>query len=260
MPRSRIRKTAFQVSVSLNAECQRAADCPHRHLPDLARGVKKRYHFGKLSDRELVDEYVAEVLPLFERARSPVFVSEGVCYGPDQVGFIDSLDPTPEERAALERVLPEVQGLFEVEDATASRALEKLWPDHAETIVQAIVPDPDRASRLVREARSSPGRVERAPPPSRSSHPRARGARGAAAVRRPRARSGVSRCDRTSLPVPGARAAEKLLVERLPREGKQRGLAFGVSSSSAGNRPIFGSSRTRSRTLDGASSRRSNRS
>ena len=93
-----------------------------------------------------------------------MFVSEGVCYGPDQVGFIDSLDPTPEERAALERVLPEVQGLFEVEDATASRALEKLWPDHAETIVQAIVPDPDTSGPARSGGPQFPRPGERAPP------------------------------------------------------------------------------------------------
>ncbi|HEV2166492.1 MAG TPA: hypothetical protein VGS23_05910, partial [Thermoplasmata archaeon] len=221
-------ESAFQVSVSLNAECRLAQDCPHRHLPGLPRSLKKRYHFGKLSDRELVDAYVAEVLPLFERARSPIFVSEGTCYGSDRGAFVDSLDPTPEERAALERVLPEVQGLFEVEEATASRALEKLWPEHADTIVRAIVPDPERADRLVREARSSPGRVSellhRAARATREREaldalPRYEGLAPEAAYLDAAARAFRSQ---------GARAAEKLIVERLPREGKQRGLAFGL--------------------------------
>ncbi|MCI4357899.1 MAG: hypothetical protein L3J95_02025 [Thermoplasmata archaeon] len=221
-------ESAFRVTVSLNAQCDSAPDCPHRHLPGLSRGVTKRYHFGKLSDREVLDEYVAGVLPLFERSRSPIFVSEGNCFGPDRKRFIDSLEPTPEEQAALERVLPEVQGLFEVEEATASRALEKLWPDHAETIVQAIVPDPERASRLVKEARSAPGRV------SELLHRAARATREREALDAlpqyhglvPEATflDSIARAYRSQ----GARASEKLLLDRLPREGKQRGIAFGL--------------------------------
>ena len=221
-------EAAFPVSVSLNADCQSSADCPHRHLPSLARSARKSYHFGKLSDREVIDAYIAEVAPYFERSRDPIYVSEGTCYGPDRAKFIDSLDPTPEERTALDRVLPEVPGFFEVEEATASRALEKLWPEHADTIVQAIVPDPERASRLVREARSSPGRV------SELLHRAARATREREAIEAlphygplaPEAAflDGIARAFRSQ----GSRAAEKLLIDRIPREGKQRGIAFGL--------------------------------
>ncbi len=214
--------------MSLNVDCRRDPNCLHQQLPELPRGLRKRYHFGKVSDRELVDAYIAEVGPVLDRARAPIFVSEGTCFGPDQAAFIDSLDPTPEERAALERVLPEVRGLFDIEEATASRALERLWPNHAETIVQAIVPDPERASRLVREARASPGRV------SELLHRAARATREREALEALPAFSGlvpeaafldsIARAYRSQ----GARAAEKVLIERLPREGKQRGIAFGL--------------------------------
>ncbi|HEV2428400.1 MAG TPA: hypothetical protein VGV64_00935, partial [Thermoplasmata archaeon] len=152
-------EAAFPVSVSLNVDCRGTADCPHRHLPDLPRGLRKRYAFGRLSDRELLEAYRAEVRPALERSRAPILVAEGRCYGADRTAFIEALDPTPEERTALERVLGEVTGLFEIDEAAASRALERLWGEHAETIVAAIVPDPERAARLVREARASPGRV-----------------------------------------------------------------------------------------------------
>jgi hypothetical protein len=218
----------FPVSVSLNVRCQSREECPHRHLPELPRALRKRYAFGKLSDRELIDEYRAAVAPLLERSRTPIFVAAGVCYGPDASAFIDALHPTHEERTALESVLSDVPGLFEVNEATASRALEKLWPDHAETIVAAIVPDPERASRLVKEARAAPGRV------SELLHRAARASREREALEAlPQYRSlsreasyvdAVARAYRSQ----GAAAAEKLLVERLPREGKERGIAFGL--------------------------------
>ncbi len=219
---------SYEVGVSLNVECTSASDCPHRHLPALPRGTRKRYAFGKLSDRAVIDEYVAEVRPELERSREPIFVAEGVCYGPDRVRFIEALAPTPEERTALESVLPDVRGLFEVDEAAASRALERLWPEHAETIVQAIVPDPQRAAQLVREARNAPGRV------SELLHRAARASRErqtldalpAYEALAPEAAylDAVARAFRSQ----GPRAAEKLLLERLPREGKQRGIAFGL--------------------------------
>jgi hypothetical protein len=221
-------EAAFPVSASLNVDCRGGPDCPHQHLPPLSRTLRKRYHFGKLSDRELLDEFTAEARGALERARDPIFVAEGTCYGANRAAFIDSLDPTPEERTALERVLPEVRGLFEVDEAAASRALEKLWAEHADTIVQAIVPDPERAARLVREARAAPGRV------SELLHRAARASRERetlealpayeALVPEAAFLDAIARAYRAQ----GARAAEKLLLERLPREGKQRGIAFGL--------------------------------
>ncbi|MCI4349005.1 MAG: hypothetical protein L3J93_02140 [Thermoplasmata archaeon] len=221
-------ESAFSVSVSLNVECKRSRDCPHLRLPELPRGLRKRYAFGRMSDRELLEAYRTEAIGVLERSRDPIFVAEGVCYGPDRAAFIEVLAPTPEERSALDEVLPEVRGLFDIDEASASRALEKLWPQHADIIVRAIVPDPARASELVREARNAPGRVSellhRAARASREremldSLPHYQSlSREAAFV------DAVARAFRAR----GPRAAEKLVIERMPREGKERGLAFGI--------------------------------
>ncbi|HUI38619.1 MAG TPA: hypothetical protein VLY85_03205 [Thermoplasmata archaeon] len=221
-------ESTFEITASLNVDCRSATDCPHRHLPDLPRGLRKRYLFGRLSDRELLEAYRGEVVPALQRVREPIFVAEGVCYGPDRAAFIQALDPTPEERRALEEVLPEVGGLFEIDEAAASRALEQLWGEHAETIVRAIVPDPERASRLVREARNAPGRVSellhRAARASRERETLETLPQYASLSREAAFVDGTARAYRAQ----GARAAEKLLFDRLPREGKERGLAFGM--------------------------------
>jgi hypothetical protein len=219
---------AFPVSVSLNVRCQSREDCMHRHLPELPRGLRKQYVFGRLSDRQVIDEYRAAVAPLLERTREPIFVAAGTCYGPDMAAFVAALKPSGEERSALDRVLPEVEGLFEVDEASASQALEKLWPDHAETIVAAIVPDEERAARLVREARASPGRVSellhRAARASRERETLEALPRYARLTREAAFVDAVARSFRSQ----GAGAAEKALVERLPRDGKERGIAFGL--------------------------------
>lgn len=218
----------FSVSADLNVECHGGDSCVHANLPALPRGVRKRYLFGRSSDREMLDAYVEFLRPRLERTRAPVFVAAGVCYGSDRAKFVEALSPTEEERTALERTLPSVEGLFEIDEPRASRALERLWPQHAEEIVGAIVSDPKEAERLVREARAAPGRV---------SELLARAARrGAEEARRkelptydnlaPEAAyvDAVARTFRAR----GAAAAEKALLERLPREGKERGIAVGL--------------------------------
>jgi hypothetical protein len=218
----------FVVSASLNVECHGGAGCVHAALPDLPRGIRKRYLFGRSSDREMLDAYIAYLTPRLDRTRDPVFVAAGVCYGSDRTKFVEAIAPTAEERVALERTLPSVEGRFEIDEPRASRALERLWPQHAEEIVGAIVTDPREAERLVREARAAPGRV---------SELLARAAkRGAEEARRkelpefqglsPEAAyvDAVARTYRSR----GAGAAEKVLIDRLPREGKERGLAVGL--------------------------------
>ncbi|MCI4368801.1 MAG: hypothetical protein L3K09_04480 [Thermoplasmata archaeon] len=218
----------FTIDASLNVDCHGGEECIHRRLPELPRGLRKRYLFGKVSDSELLDAYKGEVAPRIAQSREPLFVAAGHCYGADIPSFIEALKPSPEERIALAKVLPVVDGLFELDEVKASRALEKLWHDHAELIVEAIVPDPEKAQRLVREARASPGRV---------SELLARAARAgreeAVLAELPRYRSlsaeaqfvdQVARLYRGQ----GDRAAEKLILEALPREGKARGLAYGL--------------------------------
>ncbi|MGA7922725.1 MAG: hypothetical protein WCA77_01975 [Thermoplasmata archaeon] len=219
---------AHSVDVALNVDCRGGEGCVHRNLPGPSRRILKRYTFGRYGDADLLDAYRSEVLPRVERVSEPLFVAAGVCYGSDADAFLEALHPSPEERMALTAVLPEVRGYFALDQATGSQALEKLWPDHADAIVEAIVPDPERARRLVQEARRAPGRV------SDLLHRAARETRERAVLE---ALPQFGRLTREAAFVDtiarayrgqGARAAERLIVQTLPGEGKERGLAFGI--------------------------------
>lgn len=222
---------ALPFDADLNVACEGGEGCVHRRLPGLSRRLRKQYLFGRVSDGELLDQYRKEIRPLLDGVRTPTFVAAGRCYGSDRARFLDRLEPTPEERQALEGTLAEVPGLFEVEEATASQALERLWPTHAEEIVRAIVPDAERAARLAREARAAPGRVsdllQRAARETREqavldSLPRYRGL-----VPEARYADAVARAFRTG----GGPAAGKAVLQGLPREGKERGIGFAFLSA-----------------------------
>jgi len=216
----------FPVTAEPNIRCQGGPDCVHASLPPLPRGLRRDYELGKLSDAGLLDAFSSELATRVERTGRTTLIAGGVCFGNELPKFLDALGPTPVERRALEAVLGSWDGPFEVDEPRASRALEKLWSDHAETIVRSIVRDPKEARRMIEETRSSPGRVaELLKRAERSSEekellgtlPRyARLAREAAWVDR------VAREYRTHREA----GAERTILQSLPSEGKERGLAF----------------------------------
>ncbi|HXY46873.1 MAG TPA: hypothetical protein VEK13_03110 [Thermoplasmata archaeon] len=218
----------FPVRTDLNVRCTGGPDCVHAGVSPLSRALAKRYELGRLSDAKLLDEYSAEVRPRIERTGRPTLVAGGICYGDRRADFLEALHPSVVERRALDAVLSREEGYFEVDEASASRALERLWSGHAETIVGSIVRDPEEARRLIESARSAPGRVaeilKRAQRQSDEREvlealPRYRSlAREAAWLDR------VARDHRTH----GDAGAERTLLQSLPREGKERGIAYGV--------------------------------
>lgn len=217
----------FPVSASLNVDCRGGPECVHATLPELPRALRSRYELGRLSDAQLVDEYLAELKPRLERTRRPTFVAGGRCFGSDLSGFLQALTPTAGERAALGAVLQGSEGLFAVDEPSASRALEKLWSGHAEEIVRAIVGDPEEAQRLVDEARGAPGRVAEILKRAQHRHEAQELLGSLPQYERlvPEAAwaDRIARAHRTG----GDAGAERAIAEALPREGKLRGIAYG---------------------------------
>jgi len=219
---------AFPFDLRLNVACRAGDACLHARLPPPSRRLRKGYLFGRHSDAEALDAYRKEIAVRLDADRSPRFVAAGTCYGADRAAFVKALGPTEEERRALEDVLPSVDGHFEIAEATASQALEKLWPKHADHIVAAIVPDPARADQLVREARAAPGRVSellrRAARDTRERELLEKLPRYDSLVPEAHLADAVARSYR----IGGATAAQKILLQSLPREGKERGIGYGL--------------------------------
>ncbi len=217
----------FPVGTELNVDCRGGPECVHASLLPLPKALKRSYELGRLGDAKLLDAYLAEVKSRIERTNRPTFVAGGVCYGSDLAQFLDALRPSPIERRALEAVLGSLPGYFEVDEPSASRALERLWPHHAEAIVRTIVTDPAEARRLIEEARGAPGRVSEI-----LKRLQKRSDEREVLDQLPRYRrlspeaawvDHVAREFRTHREA----GAERTIVQTMPREGKERGLAYG---------------------------------
>lgn len=219
---------AFPVAFDLNVDCRSKEACVHAALPTPSRRLRKQYLFGRVSDARALDDYRKELAPRLDAGRGPRFEAAGVCYGADLGAFVTALSPTPAERKALEEALPSVAGAFEIPEAKASQALERLWHEHAQEIVRAIVPEAARAEQLVRDARAAPGRVSellhRAARETQERELLAKLPRLEHLVPAAALADRVARAYR----VGGREAAVKLLLGDLPREGKERGLGFGL--------------------------------
>ncbi|MGI0053731.1 MAG: hypothetical protein ACREC5_02420 [Thermoplasmata archaeon] len=228
---------AFEVACEQNVDCRGGPDCPHRSLPPVSRALRKRYLAGRISDRRLVEEYGREVEPYLARNSRRMLLAGGICFGSDAEAFVAALHPNRVERTALEQVLPSVAGRFSVEEPTASQALERLWHDHADEIVAAIEPDEEGARRLVQEARAAPGRVSellrRAA--QRVGERTVLGELPQFTSLSPEAQF-VDAIGR-SFRVGGASAAERRIEQTLPREGKERGIAWGLLLALGRNPP-----------------------
>lgn len=218
----------FPVRTDLNVRCTGGPECVHASVPTLPRSLEKQYELGKLGDARLLEAYASEVRPRIERTGRPTLVAGGVCYGDRRGEFLDALHPSAVERRALEIVLADLAGYFEVDEPSSSRALERLWADHAETIVATIVHDPAEARRLVDSARGAPGRVaeilKRAQRQSDEREVLGALPRYRSLVREAAWLDGVARAHRTH----GDAGAERAVLHSLPREGKERGIAYGV--------------------------------
>lgn len=217
----------FPVSVELNVDCRGGDDCVHHALPEAPRPLIKRYALGRLSDGQLLSGYLDELRPRLERTRRRTLVAGGTCYGADLDAYLEALHPSPVERRALALVLEGLEGTFEIDEPSASRALERLWGTHAEEIVGAIVPDPKEARRLVEEARGAPGRIaeilKRLQRRAEQQELLGTLPRYERLAREAAWADQIARAYRLQ----GESGAERTVVQALPREGKERGLAFG---------------------------------
>ncbi len=218
---------SFPITAQLNVKCGEGDECVHHRLPPLPRNLIRSYEAGKLGDSELLDAYLSELRPRIERSDGPTFVAGGTCYGHRRDAFLDALNPTPVERRALERVFHDWTDYFEVDEPSASRALERLWGQHAEEIIQAIVRDPAEARRLVDEARGAPGRVaeilKRVQKRSDEQELLDALPRYAHLVPEAAWADRIARAFRTQR----ESGAERTILQTLPREGKERGIGFG---------------------------------
>jgi hypothetical protein len=97
------------------------------------------YVKGALDDGGLIDKHIKNVDETLRDHRGPHFILEDRSYCDDASAFVDALNPSDEERLALEAVLPDLDHPLILERATPAKVLGELWDDHGEEMLGAVV-------------------------------------------------------------------------------------------------------------------------
>jgi hypothetical protein len=97
------------------------------------------YLKGRLDDSGLIERQLEKVAEALRDHRGPHFILEERSFCDDASAFLDAIDPSDEERLALEAVLPQLDHPLILERATPSKVLGELWEDHGEEMLGAVV-------------------------------------------------------------------------------------------------------------------------
>jgi hypothetical protein len=218
----------FEVKVEYPLEHKHQGQpCQVWEMPALAAGNERRYRKGRISDSDLLGAYLKEAEEALLASNGALFVAGGRCFGSDAKGFVDDLSPTPAERKALTEVVANRTTPLLVTERTAGKALEALWKDHAQELVEAMGVTGEEEIRLVQEFSNSPGRVsellERLYRKEQEKAVLATLPEYSNLAPEAKFVLDISRLFRTH----GETAVEQKLVSSLPEEGKMRGLAWG---------------------------------
>lgn len=130
----------FQVSVLHRLEGAEACELWDKlsTLP-IADDNREAYFKGLFDDNTLIEKHLATVNEELNEYRGPHFILEDHCYCDDAQAFLDALNPSDEERLALEAILPGLDHPLVLERATPSKVLVELWEDHGEEALRAVV-------------------------------------------------------------------------------------------------------------------------
>lgn len=140
--------TDFDVDVHLPPLETAREDITPPETPDPPAELVGRYLKGGFTDEQLLSAARQHRRETLATRDELILAAGGVVYADDREAFLAALDPGPAEEAALEAALAEHDRPLILERGTPGEALEKLWPDHGLTCLEAVTGDPALAEEL----------------------------------------------------------------------------------------------------------------
>ena len=101
----------------------------------------KEYLSGKLTDYEFINKNVKSREEEITQSDEKILVLNGVSYGSDIKGFIDTLKPKKYEREALEYILEQIDEPLVVSDTTPNKILEMYWDTYGKEYIESVIDD-----------------------------------------------------------------------------------------------------------------------
>lgn len=133
-------KKEFDINIVYHPECtMRCKQCKiDAHTPN---DVLQEYLNGNITDRQFITKSADKIKEEIQNLDQKIFIADDKCYGSDANAFIDSFNPTNEERIGLETVLKKLKKPLVVENATPNKILSIYWNRFGKDVLFALTTD-----------------------------------------------------------------------------------------------------------------------
>jgi hypothetical protein len=110
----------------------------------------QKYLSGDMTDYEFIKHNVRSQEEHVKQRDEKILVLDGVSYGTDIPRFVDALNPSPYEKAALEFILQKTNEPLILTKITPSKLLERYWEQYGNEFLTSLVNDTKTAESLFR--------------------------------------------------------------------------------------------------------------
>lgn len=141
----------FEIRAVFKPRCAvHCEKCLVKEKIPVAGELLERYINGEIGDLELMDEQDENIAEYLKVNNIKIFINDYLCYGSDYKAFIDSLNPTEDEKKALEAVLESIETLITTK-ATPNKILAEYWVEHGIKALVAVTNDEKIAEEMFRK-------------------------------------------------------------------------------------------------------------
>ncbi len=121
----------------------------HKALSDTQKTASlQEYLSGKLLDADFIKKISKSQEDSVKTAEEKILVLDGVSYGTDVHRFVEALQPTSYEKAALEFFLSKSQEPLIISKTSPGKVLDRYWDHYGKEFLESILDDEEKAASL----------------------------------------------------------------------------------------------------------------
>jgi len=136
-----------KLSTDIHAEVVSTYSAAHQGARKETQRAAAEYFSGSLTDAQFISDSAKKHQMSVRQQTDRVLMAKGEAYDSPQA-FINALQPSAEERRALDYILDTVTESVVIPEKTPAKVFEQLWTPYGKDFIRSIVTDPQYAATL----------------------------------------------------------------------------------------------------------------
>ena len=133
-------KKEFDINIAFHPECMIKCETCKIDVRT-PNDVLQKYLNGNVTDKEFIVDSADKMREEIRNLDQKIFIADDKCYGSDVSAFINSFNPTDEERIGLETILKKLKAPLVAEKATPNKILSLYWDRFGKDILLVLTKD-----------------------------------------------------------------------------------------------------------------------